>query len=116
MEWVDKNWRASRALCAHLVECGTLNLHLHNTNTNANTTLTVKQGGGLGLWDPVERADKNWRASLALCAHLVECLKGEGGVGHMTHTMVMKEDRAHIACVEKAKASVRLDIFHRFYW
>ena len=34
----------------------------------------------------------------------------------MTHTMVMKEDRAHIACVEKAKASVRLDVFRRFYW
>ena len=42
------------------------------------TTLTVKQEG-LGLRDPVERAAKNWRASWALCAHLVECLKG--GVG-----------------------------------
>ena len=38
-------------------------------------TLTVKQGG-LGLRDPVERADKNWSTSGTLCAHLVECLKG----------------------------------------
>ena len=42
-------------------------------------TLTVKQGR-LGLWGPVERADKNWRASWALCAHMVECLR-EWGVG-----------------------------------
>ena len=42
-------------------------------------TLTVKQGG-LGLRDPVERAAKNWGASRALCAHLVDCLKGGGGL------------------------------------
>ena len=72
-------------------------------------TLTVKQGG-LGLRDPVERADKNWSASRALCAHLVECLKGEGeGFSHMTHKMVMKEARAHTAGVDKTEAGARLE-------